>query len=165
MIPPLTELLSVSSCKNLAGILRQETSRSAGSGVVFVLEAEFEALLETCVCSGAVEIPCGWLETGENERKAVNENAATRRENAKEPTIDEQFPLDRADRTGETASAFPSVKMTPARKRFAASASLKLMDAGQACRRPIPVHPQNGCAVPRPHKRAHLSGCIGTLFP
>jgi len=75
--------------------------------VAFVLEADVEVLLETCACSDAVAISCAWLETGEKERKAPKENAAARRENAKVRTIDEQFPLNRADRTGETASAFP----------------------------------------------------------
>jgi hypothetical protein len=96
--------MSFSSCKNLVGILRQETSRSAGSSVAFMLEAEVEALLEACVCGGAVEISCAWLATGESDNKATKENAARTRENAKERTIDEQFPLNRAGRTGETAS-------------------------------------------------------------
>jgi hypothetical protein len=60
--------------------------------VAFVLEAEFKAIWETCVCSGSVEISCAWLETDESERNATKENAAKKRENAKERTIYEQSP-------------------------------------------------------------------------
>src|SRR5467141_3532411 len=63
--------MSFSSCKNLAGILRQETSRSEGSGVACVLEVEAEVLFEDCVRAGSGEIPCARLATGDNVKKSI----------------------------------------------------------------------------------------------
>jgi hypothetical protein len=108
------------------GILRHETSRSAGSrGASFVEdEAEAKVLLEACVCGGATEISCAWLEIAEHEKKATKENAARMRENRKKRTIDEEFPLNRAGGTGKLHRAFPSIKMAWESKRFASATQL-----------------------------------------
>src|SRR6266404_2606662 len=79
--------MSFSSCKNLAGILRQETSRSTGFGAAFVLERDFGVLLADCVCAGADEtscagndeISCAWLATAENVNNMTRNEAATKR--------------------------------------------------------------------------------------
>jgi hypothetical protein len=89
----------LSSCKNLAGILRQETSRSEGSGVVCVLEVEdededeveVEALFEDWVRAGSSQIPCAWLATGDKVKKR-NEAAAIKCGRAKKSIIGGQFP-------------------------------------------------------------------------
>ena len=95
--------------------------------MVLALEAELEVLPETCVGSaadeissaGAVEVSCAELATGENPKKAIKAAAASERGKTKERTIDEQFPLNRADGTGGTASGISVNKMTRPSKRFA----------------------------------------------
>ncbi len=81
--------------------------------MAFVLELEVElSLAADCVCSGADEISCAgndesscaWLATGENVNNKTGTKAVKKRGKPKERTINEQFPLNRADGTGRTAS-------------------------------------------------------------
>jgi hypothetical protein len=84
-----------------------------------VLEAGVEELAEDCVSAGSAEISWARLVRAENVKTATREQAAKKRGRTKERTIDEQFPLNRADPTGKLHRVFPSGKMTGTRKRFA----------------------------------------------
>src|SRR5438045_1136721 len=75
------------SCKNLAGSLRQETSRSAGSGAECAREFELELLLADCVCSaskdisvaGSVELSCARVATGDNANQTARMGTTKKR--------------------------------------------------------------------------------------
>jgi hypothetical protein len=106
--------MSFWSCRNLAGILRQETSRSAGSGAVWELEFDVEELLAEDVCAGsdpdevsvagAAELSCARAAIGENANHKPKAGTAKKRGITTEQAVNEQFPLNRADGAGRTAS-------------------------------------------------------------
>jgi hypothetical protein len=90
---------------------------------------------------------------------ATKEEAAKKRGTAKERTIDEQFPLDRADRTGpdrtgKTASGILSVKMTRTNKRFAPlRARVYLTDLFTECWSGLPTPNSNTFPTGLRHSR------------